>query len=463
MNKFRTGVAGTYLSLCLILGGGSGAAANGLLQLLAVAILSIHVWSRGAPPLAAEGRRLALLFLAFASVAAAQLIPLPPALWTALPGREVVVRSLAMLGVAPSTMPATLDPQRTTASLLWLLPPAAIFLIATRLTRDERVAVVKILLVIAVVSIALGAFQLFGGPSSPLYFYEITNANRSVGFFANANHVATLMLCSLPFTAASMARASKGRGGSGKREGRGFIYFAIAAFIAIGIAINGSLAAYAILIPTAVASFLLHRRARDKKLSTGHWLAVGGAAILFVGFSALGPLAGDRLAAKLGEADGIGRKISIPVTIEAAKDHLPWGSGLGTFRDIYRTYEPSEDVTSVYVNHAHNDYAEVALEMGWPGLFLVVLFLAWWATRTIAVWRTDFNGAGLARAASIAIGVVLLHSLVDYPLRTSAIAALMALAAGFMLQPPASRSNRGGSERRGSKNQSARHIDAGAV
>lgn len=464
MNRVRTGVAGAYLALCLILGGASaaGAAANGLLQIAAIGILLIHVWSRGAPPLAREGRWLVLIVFAFAGIAAAQLIPLPPSIWSALPGRDVVVRSLELLRVQPTAMPASLDPQRTTASLLWLIPPAAMFLVATRLTRDERLAVVKVLIGVGVVSIALGAFQLFGGASSPLYFYDTTNHGRTVAFFANANHVATLLLCALPFTAMFMARATKAGSGGG-REGRGFIYAAIGAFLAVGIAINGSLAGYGILIPTAAASFLIYRRSAGRSVTRRDWMVAGAAGLLFVGLSALGPLSGERFMSKLDDTNSSGRKISIPVTIDAAKDHFPIGSGLGTFRDIYRTYEPVEDVTFVYVNHAHNDYAEIALELGWPGLLLVAAFIGWWARRTFVAWRSDFNGAGIARAASVAIGVILLHSLVDYPLRTSAIAALAALAAGFMVQPPAARSKNREAARRTSRSSSVRHIDAETV
>lgn len=462
MNGFRTAVAGTYLALCLLLGGASaaGAAGNGLLQLLGVALLLLHVWSRGAPPMAREGRWLATIFLAFAGIAAAQLIPLPADLWKSLPGRDVIARSMALIGVEPTSLPASLDPRRTFASLLWLIPPAAMFLVSTRLTREERAPVARVLLGLAVLSIVLGAFQLFGGAGSPLRFYDITNPNRSVGFFANANHVATLLLCGLPFAVLFLARATKERNSNGGREGRGFIYASIAIFIGIGIAINGSLAGYGLLIPAAAASFFLYQRTVGRKFSKGTYALAGMATMAVLAASALGPLSSERLAAKFDDTNSVGRKISVPTTLKAASDHFPLGSGLGTFRDVYRTYEPIEDVTSVYVNHAHNDYAEVALELGVAGLLALAAFVLWWAARTWSVWRGEQNGSALARAGSIAIGIVLAHSLVDYPIRTTAIAAVVAMAAGFMIQPPAARSSR---PRRTSRRSQARHIDADSV
>ena len=462
MNRLRTGLASVYLGLCLLLGGASaaGAAGNGLLQVLGIGLLLLHAWSRGAPPLPREGRWLAAIFFLFALVAAIQLIPLPFDVWRGLPGREVIARSMGLLGVEPATMPMSLDSRRTFASLLWLIPPAAMFLVATRLTRDERSSVARVLLAVAVLSIVLGAFQLFDGDDSRLRFYDVTNYNRSVGFFANANHVATLMLCSLPFAVMFLARAAKKRRGDGGREGRGFIYGAIAAFIGIGIAINGSLAAYGLLVPAAAGSFFLYQRTVGRTFSGRTYAIAGIVMLISLGLSALGPLSGSRLAAKFDDTNTVGRKISVPTAIAAARDHLPLGSGLGTFRDIYRTYEPVEDVTSVYVNHAHNDYAEVALELGVAGVLAVLAFVAWWTARSWSVWRSEQNGAALARAGSIAIGIVLAHSLVDYPIRTSAIAAVVAMAAGFMVQPPAARSARARGSSRTSK---VRHMDADAV
>ena len=461
MNRLRTSVAATYLALCLLLGGASagGALANGLLQALALPIILLHVWARGAPPLAREGRWLVGVFFVFAAVAAVQLIPLPTQFWASLPGRETTVRSLALLGVSPESMAASLDPRRTFASMLWLLPPAAMFLVATRLTRNERSVVARVLLAVAVVSIAFGAIQLFDGGQSHLY--EITTANRSVGFFANANHLGTLLLCSLPFAALFMARADRTRGSSsGRGEGRGVIYAAIAVFIGIGIALNGSLAAYGLLIPTTVGSFLLYRRTADKALGPKAWGALGSATVLVVAFSALGPLAGERFASKFDDSNPLGRKISIPTTLTAAEDFFPLGSGLGTFRDVYRTYETIEEITPFFVNHAHNDYAEVALELGLPGLLALIGFLLWWVSQSWKAWRRKYDGVALARAGSIAIGVVVFHSLVDYPIRTSAIAALVALSAAFLIQPPAARRERSGGRARQS---GVRHMDAEEV
>jgi O-antigen ligase len=96
-------------------------------------------------------------------------------------------------------------------------------------------------------------------------------------------------------------------------------------------------------------------------------------------------------------------------------------------------------VTAEYVVHAHNDYAEIALELGIPGIVLMLVFLVWWFREAWSVWRRGERGA-FAKAASIASAAILLHSIVDFPLRTAAISACfamcLALLADRRTQPP---------------------------
>ena len=132
----------------------------------------------------------------------------------------------------------------------------------------------------------------------------------------------------------------------------------------------------------------------------------------------------------------------------------PLGSGLGTFPVIYPLFENSQYLTPTYVNHAHNDYLEFVFETGLIGAGLITLFVAWWVWRSIAVWRAERTvGATWQRAASIVIGVMILHSIVDYPLRTPAILvmfAFYALVLGCDAGPPTrdARADRPGRGRR---------------
>ena len=96
------------------------------------------------------------------------------------------------------------------------------------------------------------------------------------------------------------------------------------------------------------------------------------------------------------------------------------------------TEDPAK-VDRYYVNHAHNDYLELAIETGLPGMILMLLFLAWWGR---SVWRMLRSPSAdhFAMAGAIASAAVLLHSVVDYPLRTAAMSAVFAICLALILQ-----------------------------
>lgn len=437
LDRVRSWGAPAFLILCLLLGGTSGTAAgviaNALLQSLALCLLLLCLWTWGrAPaPVAAKGPMWLTGFLLLLCLLS--LIPLPPALWQQLPAREPVAAGLSMLGLGTVPLPLSLAPEGTLASLLCLLPPSAVFLLVLRSSHEERKRLPLAVLGVAVVSIFLGAAQLLGGGDSPLRFYQITSPNTPVGFFSNTNHYATLILCALPFIGYLTARVEARRSRQ-KRSGALIVLVAMGLFLVTGVAISGSLAGYGLAIVTIAATLLVYRRATHGRL-TKRWIAA--LALLLTAFLAaawVGPLNTEAIVRKVSDQPG-SRKVMTATTLAAAKQFFPAGSGLGSFPDVYRTYETKSVATGTYVNHAHNDYAELLLELGAGGFVLVLGFLAWWIRWTLRIWRGEGEGSNLGRAASIIVGVILLHSLVDYPLRTSAIAALFAMACALLAPP----------------------------
>ena len=121
---------------------------------------------------------------------------------------------------------------------------------------------------------------------------------------------------------------------------------------------------------------------------------------------------------------------------------MPIGSGLGTFVPVYAMFEKPEDTfMDAYVNHAHNDLLELWLDTGAMGLVLMAIFVIWFVPRSIEIWRNAPPGAreidwSLARAGTIIVALVAAHSFVDYPLRTSAMMAIIAFASALLIDPP---------------------------
>jgi O-antigen ligase len=128
-----------------------------------------------------------------------------------------------------------------------------------------------------------------------------------------------------------------------------------------------------------------------------------------------------------------GRSNRWPLIAEAAQNYLPLGSGIGSFDAVYRSVEPLEELDSTFFNQAHNEYLETWLEAGWLGIGVILAFLVWYFRRCWTAWKAPpSRDAELQRAASIGIGVLLLHSVGDYPLRTVTLAVVFALCCGLL-------------------------------
>ena len=429
LSRSREAVAPLYLFACLILGG----SAQGIWQnmLLQVAGLAIIAWAAAAAgePLLPAARQLLLIAIAAIAVVAVQLVPVPISLWSRLGGRAGIAAGYKLLQLNPSALPLSLAPYSSLNSLLGLIPPLAIFCAIVRLKGTRSSWLAGALLAGAVAGIMLGAVQVASSNSaqSPWYLYEETNVGVAVGFFANANHMATLLVIALPFLAAIVAA-----GRSANLQGYSALLALVAGaalVIVVGIALNGSLAGYGLALPVLAASALIvlppNSRARLWTLVLAALLMVGVLAALATTSISGGKIGGGA------ETSVESRAEILATSASALKDFLPLGSGLGSFQNVYHLYERPTQITTTYVIHAHNDYVELALETGVLGVLVMLAFLLWWAAAVWRVWRTAEAGA-FARAATIASAAILAHSLVDFPLRTAAISACFAMCVALM-------------------------------
>lgn len=419
------------LAFSIVFGGASRdhALRLALVELAALPVLVIsgsQLWSRGTW----REHRFGLGLLgAILLLPLVQLTPLPPAVWTALPGREQLTLALDLVGQPAGWLPLSLTPDLTWRAFLALLPPAAMVLSVLASTKEWKLQLVYFYLAAAMASVVLGVLQLASG-GERLYPWATTAAGNMVGFFANRNHLSTLLLASLPFAAVLAAASIRKRSGGGNlRLWLGGLFIGLA-IVAVG-AIR-SRAGIVLVAPSLVLSFLAawiaSGRSRPSPALLGG-VGIAAAAVAAVGFFAVAPI----LARFDPNSPPEGRFENWPIVADAAAAYLPVGSGLGSFDPVYRSVEPLERLDSTFFNQAHNDYLEIWLETGWLGIALLVAFLVWWARRSWTCWRRPpSTEADLQRAASIALVIVMLHSTVDYPIRTVTIAVLFALFAALL-------------------------------
>lgn len=420
-----------FLGLCLVLGGASvrGLPQNSLLQLIALAILLAAVFL--GRPLAIEPRyQRGAIWLGgvLAALLVLQFVPLPPFLWTMLPGRGAIADTQRLAGVVPGWMPLSVSPSASLAGALKFLPPAAILVsLLTQADARAMLGSVRVVLIVALASMLLGVLQI-GQAYPQLYFYAITNSHAAVGFFSNTNHLATLMLVSLALVGGAWAVSKPLEGRRGSDLVRHLPYALSAAFFVLSVVIVHSIAGIGLLafvlpgIALLVGGIRLPLRAS--------WLTALGALLLTLTAAGLAYWAFIGVAGDIpGPYD---RATLFRGTMAMAKTYFPVGSGLGTFSETYLLIELPDQVSRVFANHAHNDLAELLSTMGLPGAVLILSFLFGWMWRVVEIWSRESEADGYARAASIATGVTMLHSLVDYPLRTGAGAGVFMLGLAMM-------------------------------
>lgn len=434
-----------FLVLLFVFGGASREAfyPNAVAQIASAGVLVWCLFDSRLGRFSASAWQLIALAVALVAVTLAQLAPLPPEIWSRLPGRQVVVDGFAAMGAPLPWLPLSMAPEATLFGVLKFLPALAAFTLAAKLTpRALTDPLGWTIALFAVASVGLGLAQIFGTRDSPLYFYLFTNWGSPVGFMANVNHQATLLLMTIPFGAVVVSRILVNAQLGDRNLGLALIVFALLAAAVLGVMIAGSTAGYGLLLPAILLSFLIGRGRGSGSTTVASLFAIS----LIVGVLAAVVASSPRLVG-LGMTDLSGGSLSRPDawgrTLQAIADTMPLGSGLGSFEGLYPSYEDPSQVTATFMNHAHNDYLEFVLEYGVAGVGLLVLFLAWFIWRAIVVWRGDGeDGARLRRAASVAVLIVILHSVVDYPARTAAISGFVGLCLGVMAarsEPPRQR------------------------
>lgn len=414
------------LAVFLLIGGGSRNDSLALLVLrpASMLLLAYAVWvtrtnSTSLSRFGAAG--FALLF----AIHVFHLLPMPPSIWTTLPGREQIVENFASAQVQLGWRPLTFVPFATWNSLFALAAPFAVWLLASTLQSSRsHASVVSLVCIIALLSVFLGVLQTLSPPNSPVYFHRLTNNGLAVGFFANRNHNAAFLACAIPMIGYVIARL-KQMGLS--RPIAATLLWGSVSLISIAVFLTGSRAGLFLLL-LGIASLWFFRVSREevkrKENKVVLWLLAASALLLLI----VTVIVPTNSLTRLFEAD-LGDELRFevwPVIWADLWRYFPVGSGMGAFVETYQLAEPDGLLRSSYLNHAHNDWLELLSDAGIFGGVVLAIGLAGWtrgAARVLQRRSTQLQTLGV-----IVIGLLAIGSFVDYPLRTPSLSVLFALA-----------------------------------
>ncbi|HEY6138909.1 MAG TPA: O-antigen ligase family protein [Thermoanaerobaculia bacterium] len=388
----------------------------------------------------------------FALVVAAQLIPLPNALLGVLSPESLRlwsaaerVAQLSGLGTPAGAHPISIDPEVTAVHLFRVLAYIASFLAAALLMRRHRHRVA-----LAFVLGAAAVFEtLYGIREAALHRYAIWGwvnqliYNRVTGTFVNPNHFAHYAAIVMPLGVYLSAHAWHDAGSPGMRlrrrivrllEKRLFRFACGAIVVVAGIvailkaqsrgALVSALAGFA--IAGAAASGRRHALRRAALIGlTG----VSLVAMIVVLFGLNVSRFQDPELASLG-----GRAVPVRAAFVIWRHFPLLGSGLGTFVEV--SSMSGAGGTTHLVNHAHDDYAELAATTGTIGLLAALVpFIG----GCIALARTTFGKdiedltwtrRAYQAAALTSIAIAAVHALVDFNFFIPANPATLAAIAG---------------------------------
>lgn len=426
----------TWLAIVFLLGGASRYDVQSLVLLRPLAALFCGIALLTVRTEHLRQYRFMVIMASFiVLLAGLHIVPLPPSIWQALPGREIVREVEAAAGLHDVWRPLTLAPDAGANAFFALLVPLAAFLLTIQLDSNHLQRLVTPILIIGALSGLVGIAQIVGSPDGPLYLYRITNNGSAVGLFSNRNHQALFLATLIPMLAFYGSQSVRTEN---ERKMRLAVMVAAMAILVPLLLVTGSRQGLLLGLAGFVAAWFVFRqptvvgvRQRTEKRNYGHLIA--GASGLFglalITVAASRAVAIQRLLDNNPEEES--RLGAWSIVLKLIEQYAPFGSGSGSFVPVFSRVEPLDFLAPQYLNHAHNDFLEVILTFGVPGAIVLLIAILGFVSSAARIVRANGRTSAaisLARVGAVIVLVSAVASAVDYPLRTPSLACLFVIA-----------------------------------
>lgn len=443
-----------FLVLAFLTGGGARADVQSLVVLrpAAVVFCGIGVWGLKREQLQAHRFLFGMAAAIFALVLL-HLIPLPYQLWKIFPGRELATTIDNAVGLGHVWRPISMVPPASWNAFYSLFVPLAVLLLGVQLTREQRIKLLPVLLLLGLSSGVLGLVQAIGDPYSGLYLYRITNNGSAVGLFSNRNHQAILLAMLFPMLA---VYAFANIRTEDQATMRGWVAVAAAIVLVPLLLVTGSRGGLVMGVIGIGMAASLYRKpqvdvAKKRKVQRMDWrYPLAGLSVLFLGVLTTLMSRAEALQRLSASDPANDQRLQVwgPIAGMAWK-YFPLGSGIGSFVEAYQIDEPRELLGPNYLNHAHNDWLEVVMTAGFAGLFLLALATAAFARGIFCAYGKSVGrgrGSAFARLGGLMIAIFALGSIVDYPLRTPSLDCVFVIALLWFSHVPDSQAKTAGDD-----------------
>lgn len=404
-----------------------------VLSLLAAALLLLKAVRGNRSSLYEIPGLLPLLLLL--SFMLAQLIPLPPELLRLIsPGSYALYKKTIWVGGREGWASISLNRKAGLSELFRFASYAGFYIVSVQLLIRMKY-IKKVLFVIAAVSSSLALIGILQLLISKTRIYGLRPAPWNTvpfGPYVNRNHFAGLIEMTFPLIL-SLFLYYKPRISYGSLREKVVDIFSqkrVNAHIILGFsAVLTATSVFLTLSRGGIASLslsmiffgamLLTGRLRQRK--TGLVVLVSFLVILAVGWFGWDPVF-KKFAATFSPEREINdlRPVMWRDTLKIIRDFPLAGSGFGSYEDIYPTYETAGQ--KVLVEHAHNDYLELAATGGAVGSLLLISFFITVVSSSFRAYlrRREPYCIYLFIGSLTGMLAIAIHSLTDFNLQTGA-------------------------------------------
>lgn len=330
-------------------------------------------------------------------------------------------------GVVGITRTISADPFATQVAALHFLA-LFVFLAALLVCIDTSARLRRLTVVITIFGFSYAFFAILQSVLSPDKIYGIyeTQFASPFGSFVNRHNFAAYMEMAI---SVPLGLLFVGAVTNDKR----LLYMTAIALMGIALLLSGSRGGLVALLAEIIVLIMLTSGGTRKSLAVKVALAVvlvgavvGGA--FFVG----GDTSLTRLTETAGTADITTNRTHIwSVTLQVIANNLPFGAGLGAFGAAYTPFDSFNGLERV--EQAHNDYLQVLADAGVIGAIIGGAFLFWLIREGARNSKTgNLYRRGIAVGAFAGIAAVLIHSVFDFVLHTTAVSVMFLVLVGIL-------------------------------
>ena len=341
-----------------------------------------------------------------------------------------------LLGVAQYAARLTLDRSETRQALVLLVADLAFFFLAVQLFAGAGSKSLPVFgLAVLVFAGSMGLFAILQFASGTHRIYGVVETPGDLfGPYVNPDHFAGLMEMLIPVAVLYIA----GRRARSSLEASVWRVIAITLALA-SLLLSGSRGGLLALSAEILIATIALRRTGAGTTEKRRF-AMAAAITLFAGVMLFAYVDPGQVAKKLGSVAYVNstwtnwagdRKNMTLDSLRMWRDHPILGVGLGDFETAYPRYQSFP--TDVWIDHAHNDYAEAVAETGLVGALLILSALALFLRLAFRDWGQPLRSqrSWIRLGAAIGCCGLLVHSFLDFNLHIPANAAWFAVLAGI--------------------------------